>query len=176
MIVSRDQLENTKMPDLKQLIVQLGGDSSAPNETKANLIDRILFETAKQPEKPLDEQIRDSVNKQQAKKEKEEEPTSCTMAQVIKAVNPYILRGMKVFYDKDSHSWLFRVKIKSGQVRDTNTGETQVINRWRDDSGTLNQPLKTIVRCASILMQNASQSKVLKAAEYDPTQHYEEVV
>lgn len=167
MIENRAQLEGMKMVDLKHLALQMGTDPSQPSETKEALIERLLVVNSLQPEQ---------------EKKPEDAPTEpetpkavfCTIKQVKDAVNPFILRGMKVFYDKETNCWLFRVKLKSYNIRDANTGEIRVVERWRDDSGTLNQPLATIRRCASVLMQGVSKPENAKP-EFDPAASYETV-
>lgn len=148
MLLERDQLESMKMHELKGLAAEIGAEPSQPSETKESLINRLMLEAAKQPnpkEETLDE-------------EQQKEPVnapSCSMDEVKRACSAYILRGMKLYHDQKHNSWLMRVQLKSAMVRDSLTGERKMIERWRDDSGTLAQPLEVIKRCGHILMQNA---------------------
>ena len=174
MIASRAELEATKMSNLKQLVVQIGGERSLPAESKANLIDRILFEMSKQPTSPLEKMEQAQKENDSIQPNKTDATHHCTIEEVIKAVNPFILRGMKVFYNDGDDTWLFRVQIKSSSVRDTNTGNVSVIERWRDDSGTMKQPLATIKRCASILMQNAPASTA-PVPVHNPAANYQQM-
>lgn len=166
MIVDREQLEATKMPELKQLIVQMKGDPSQPGETKSSLIERILFESAKEPQ-PEKDSISDGIRGPA-------QVVTCSVEDVKKAVANFTFRGMKFFHNPEDNTWLFRVQIKSSSIRDTNSGTIQVIERWRDDSGTMNQPLSTIKRCASILMQNAPRAESA-APQHNPAAQYTEV-
>lgn len=153
MILSREELEPLKMAELRGIVASLELDPVQPNETKAEVIQRLLLEAAKEPETVMDVPAEEAENSL---------PAQCTIEEVKKAVNPYILRGMKVFYDRKTNCWLFRVQLKSYAVRDTNTGETRLIERWRDDSGTLNQSLEVIKRCARVLMQGAPSPEFVK--------------
>lgn len=164
MVLERKDLEAMKFPDLKRLASEMGANPQ-PSETKEILIDRLLLLAAQEPLPKEPEQAKETTKPVSE---------SCTIEQVKEAVGPFILRGMKVFYDKESNSWLFRVQIKSYTVRDTNSGEVRVMERWRDDSGTLNQPLSTIKRCASILMQNALQPAQV-AKPFNPAERYEAI-
>lgn len=147
MIFDRTQLESQKMNELKHLILSIGGDPSQPNETKDQLIERILLVAAKQPEAEPGE-------KDDMAKGIEQTPEN-SIEEVLKAVNPHILRGMKVYHDKDNNSWMFQLKLKPAMIRNSNTGEMTQVERHKHDSGTLNQPLVTIKRCADVLMQKA---------------------
>jgi hypothetical protein len=149
MIVDRKDLEGKKMSELKQLIVVMGGDPSQPNELKDHLIDRIVLQSAIQPQQPVDSDIHTDTPA-----EEKTYPT-CTIDEVIRAVNPFILRGMKVFHDREGGTWLFRVRKRDQRYRDTNTGQMITTEVWAEDSGTLHQPLKNIRSCASTLMQGA---------------------
>lgn len=167
MLYDKTQLEAMKMPELKHLALEMKLDPSNPSETKEMLINRLMIATATEPnapEKPLDDQL----------EAKPSEKVTCTIEQVKAAVNPFILRGMKLFYDKDSQCWRFCVQLKSYTIRDSNTGETRLIERWRDDSGTLNQPLAVIKRCAQVLMQNAPTPQQVKP-QFNPADGYEAV-
>lgn len=163
MLLERSQLEGMKLGDLKRLTHEIAIEPSLPTETKEALINRLLVASAMEakPENPTEEK-------------KEPAKASCTIDQVKLALNPYILRGMKLFYDADSKSWLIRIQLKSHVVRDSNTGETRVIERWRDDSGTLNQPIEVIKRCARVLMQGAPTPEQVKPV-FNPSDSYESV-
>lgn len=164
MLLERTQLENMKMAELRILNTNIGGDPVLPNVTKEELINRMLYDSAKQPKPLTQEEMTES-------KPEEKEVEHCTIEEVIKAVNPYILRGMKVYHDKDNDGWLFRVQMRNTRIRDANTGEVKLVEVWRDDSGTLKQPLVVIKRCANVLMQGVTvQAQMQKSV--DPTSHY----
>ncbi len=158
MLLERAQLEEMKMAELRVLNAQSGGEPVLPHVTKEELINRMLLEVAKQPQSTI------------AKKEPVSHPI-CTIEEVIKAVNPYILRGMKVFHDKESNCWLFRVQLKGIRLRDSNTGEIRTVDQWRDDSGTLNQSLNTIKRCADLLMQGVTGARQVEKP-FNPNDRY----
>jgi hypothetical protein len=165
MIADRAQLEAMKMPELKAVMHNMGG-SSGPQETKAELIDRILLAAAQQPVA-------------EKKKQDDNDPTvkkvpHNTIEDVKKAVGKYILLGMKVYLDKDSDSWLFRVRLKDGMVKDTRTNQYTSFERWGEDSGTLNQPLSVIVKCASVLMQRLPKSDAARK-KFNAEQKYDEI-
>ena len=162
MIMSRAELEATPMPQIRQLVNSLNLPQS-PTDTKEILITRLLNESAKQPEKP-----------EEPTEPKDIDQVECTMEQVKTAVNGFILRGMKVFYNKDEKTWLFRIQLKSQRIRDTNSGEIRVVESYRDDSGTLKQPLAAIKRCASVLMQGAPSPREVEAPR-DPAKGFEKV-
>lgn len=162
MLIERSQLESRKMSELRVLMAEMGGEPSQPTETKEMLIDRLLLQSAKQPE---------SNNPEIEAKIEDKKAESCTIDQVIKAVNPYILRGMKVFHDKESNSWLFRIQMKSTRVRDANTGEMRLVDVWRDDSGTLFQSIAIIKRCANVLMQGAPNKSEIEKP-FNPADSY----
>lgn len=168
--VDRLSLEAAKLPQLKNLIVTMGGEPSQPSEKKDQLIDRILFEAAKEPRPVTQEAEKDTPLPELPKAT----PGACTIEQVLEAVNPYILRGLKVYYmaatETDKESWLFQVEGRSYRVRDTNTGEWKQVKRMLEDSGTLHQPLSVIKRCAGALMaravpQNAKEEEVKKISD-----------
>jgi hypothetical protein len=164
MLFDRNQLESMKMPELKALAVEMGLTPSLPSETKDVLISRLMVEVAKEPETKHVEEKEPMV----------QQPTQCTIEEVRKAVGEFIMRGMKMYYSGDDKTWLFRVQLKSMAVRDSLTGETRMVERWRDDSGTLNQPLDTIVRCARVLMQNSPTPREIEP-EKNVTAGYEAV-
>ena len=173
MILNRAELEAMKMQDLKKLAATLGYDPSLPSETKDKLIARMLLESAKEPEQ---EAVKADLGDEAPVEAAAPAPVGmCTIEEVVKAVNPYILRGMKVYHNAADNTWLFRVKIKPSTIRDTNSGQVVTIERWRDDSGTLKQPLATIKRCASILMQNAPSASAAVPTR-NPAASYQEVV
>lgn len=145
MIFTRKDLQSMKMAELKNLYAQQYGGASLNTDTKESLIDKVLFESAKQRNEP-------EKNTPQAAQQQERVEQSIN--DVLTAVNAQILKGMKVYHSAQDKTWLFVVKLKSGAIRDTNTGEVRIIERERIDSGTLKQPMKTIKRCAQILTQN----------------------
>ena len=153
--VDRPTLEVAKLPELKNLIVTMGGEPSQPSEKKDQLIDRILFEAAKEP-RPVTQESEKDIPLPELPKST---PGAVSIEQVLEAVNPYILRGLKVYYmaatETDKESWFFQVEGRSYRVRDTNTGEWKNVKRMLEDSGTLHQPLNTIKRCAGALMARA---------------------
>lgn len=157
MILEKSDLETMKMAELRNLMGTIGGSSEA-GESKEALINRILLQAAKQPDAdpPADEDPRLPKNT------KVIESHEVTLEQLKTAIQPYILRGMKFFYNANEKTWLFRIKLKAYQIRDTNSGETRLQERWRDDSGTMKQPITTIIRCASLLMQNAPRPGVVE--------------
>jgi hypothetical protein len=183
MMIDRDTIQGYKMHQLKHLIVAMGGEPSPNNEKRADLETRILLESAKEaPPRPTvaddSPQQDDDAPMPSLEPKAEDHEETCTMQQVMEAVNPFILRGLKVYHyvdeDTKKESWLFRIKLKSIRVRDTNTGEWAEQERWGEDSGTVNQPLSVIKRCATRLMQKAPRPGEVRR-DNKPSDKYSEV-
>lgn len=151
MIVERAELEAASKNDLKQTIIAVGGEPSPVGETKATLIDRILLEVAKQPN---DAEEAPQIKKESYTPDGKPQPV-CSVEQVVKAVNEFILRGMKFYHDPECDSWLFHFDMPPVQVRDTNTGQIRIEPKFVQDSGTMKQPISVIRRCASGVMSRA---------------------
>jgi len=151
MLFDRAQLEEMTRNQLITLAVEAKVDLGHPAEGKRHLIDRLMLHSATEIpslDAPLPAlEARTEANPNTG--------IQCTIEQVKEACAPFILRGMKIFYDDAEKSWLFRYKLKPVSVRDALTGESRMQERWREDSGTLYQPLETIKRCANVLMQRA---------------------
>ena len=145
MILERATLEQAKMPELRQLMATMGG-SVAATESKADVIDRLLLLAAKQPAPAKTEDEEEDDEKKPA--------PNTTIEQVKEVCAGYVLLGMKIYHDVEGNTFMFRVRGKDTIVRDTNTGARTLVETWKEDSGTLRQPIATIRRCAAILMQN----------------------
>lgn len=171
MLLEREQLEGMKMNDLKHLALEVGIDPSLPSETKDVLINRLLIHSAKEP---LPDTIDQNAKEMASTDAKDGKPVGCSIQEVKTAVAPFIFRGMKLYHDAETSSWMMRVQLKSMVVRDSRTGESKMIERWRDDSGTLKQPIEVIKRCARILMQGAPTPEQIKP-QFDPADHYEAI-
>ena len=168
MLFNKDELDTKTLKELHAIAIaeNVAIDKSL---TKQEIIELLILESAKQPVEDVKEvkEVESEGKKEpykhprkQTKLENaysslgitgEDEPT---IEQLKVALNDFILRGLKLFFHKDSNTWEMRVQLSSLHVRDKNTGLTRITERWKVDSGTLCQPLKIIVRCASILMQN----------------------
>jgi hypothetical protein len=166
MLLQREQLEDMNITQLKGLAYEIGMELDNPSEPKPSLINRLMVESAKEvppvaPETPL------------ADVEQRPAPL-CTIDEIKRAVNAEILKGMELFHNKDDQTWYMRIKIRPLTMRDSNTGEIKTIPRYRDDSGTLHQPLATIRLCARTLMSGISMVAETKPMA-DPAKHYESV-
>lgn len=148
MIVERAELEAASKNQLKQVIVTVGGEPSPIGETKAELVDRILLEAAKQPNEPMPE-----IEKKLTPDGKPQ--PSNTIEQVTTALNDYVLRGMKIYHDPENETWLFHYDMPPIQLRDTNSGQIRMEPKFVQDSGTLKQPMMVIRRCAMAVMSRA---------------------
>jgi hypothetical protein len=149
MLLERDKLEELKMPELYALAHDLNVELGR-GESKEAVINRILISsvTTDVPDAPQTALEAHTEAKTPAK-------VHCTIEQVKDVCNSFILRGMELFHRQEDDSWLMRIRLKPMWVRDTNTGERKQIERWREDSGTLNQPIEAVRRCARVLMSNA---------------------
>jgi hypothetical protein len=160
--MERAQLELLKIYELRALASQTAGVEFTPSDTKESLITKLLVaDSMVKPETPVTEV-------------KPVSHESCTIEDVKSGCNAFILRGLKLYHNQNDNTWLMQIKLKPTLVRDTNTGLTRYVDRYREDSGTLNQPLVTIVRCARVLMSNAPTPKEVEV-EHDRSKQYEAV-
>ena len=153
MMFDKSELEGMKMGDLYQIAADMKVEM-AQGMSKADLVSRIILKTTMpEPEKPIETPITEA--KPVAK-------VHTSIETLKQAVNAFTLRGMELFHRAEDDTWFMRVKVKPIRVRDTNTGEVVTIERWREDSGTMNQPIETIRRCARVLMSNAPAPRELE--------------
>lgn len=158
MILERENLEAMTTKQLFALSYEVGCVIDNPMAPKDTIIAQLLVHSAQEPAS-----IDASRNALEGHtKAKQAFPVAVTIEQLKDALNPFILKGMKLFYNKDDATWLIRVRLKNIRIRDSLTGEERFIERYRDDSGTMNQPLETIRRCARVLMQGAPTAQEVK--------------
>lgn len=152
MILERNELESMKTEDLKKLAVEIQVELT-PQDSRKEIINRLIVKSAEEIQDQPQTPIEDVTQPKQTN-------VSITPIEDVKtALNPFILRGMKLYHNGQDNTWLIRIKMKPMMVRDTNTGESKMIERWRDDSGTLFQPIEAIKRCARVLMSNAPTAR-----------------
>ncbi len=158
--MERTELESLKIHDIRSL-AEHERIEFTPNDNKEMLINKLLIASSAVVIEP---EVAPVYKK----------PPICSIEQVKDALNPFILRGLKLYHNPDDQTWFMQVKIKPVWVRDTNTGEKRLVERTRDDSGTLHQPLETIRRCARVLMSNAPTLRETEP-ERNPANGYSEV-
>lgn len=169
-VLEREELVALKMPELRSLMQSIGG-SVDQSETKESLINRLLLQSAQQPR---DEEDDNNEDKEGTELRVRVEAPTVTPEQLKKAVGRFVLRGMEVYHNAKDLTWLFRVKLRPHILRNTNTGAIQQLERWANDSGTLRQPIETIVMCAAKLMQQAPKP-VAKEQERDSSKGLEKL-
>ena len=153
--MERQELEDLNINQLRNLAATIPTIELQRGDSKETIVHKLLVDAAT---------VKDTPNSQAEDRTEMNTPAkvSTTIDAVKLALNPFILRGMKLYYKPEDSTWLMRIKLKPMTMRDTNTGEIKLLERWREDSGTLNQPLETIRRCARVLMSNAPTPKQLE--------------
>ena len=92
-----------------------------------------------------------------------------TKEQIKIAIAAQTERGLQAWFNDDTQTWLFRATGASVRRFNRLTNQEEVTQNLLEDSGTYNQPLKIIVKCAEsvcrILPKINVQERVLTDSE-----------
>lgn len=140
MIFQEDELKGKKIYEIRALMAQYGAGFKR-TEKKAELIKRLI-------ELKLTSQPNDKKGLEKEEIKKPELPW-LTKEQVIEAVMPFKLQGLKVSFSPDGTCWMFQFDCGMVLDRTLNTHVPKVLT----DSGTMKQSINVIKRCAQMLVR-----------------------
>lgn len=127
---TQEELEGLTLPELRALTTEYGA-SWQRTEKKADIIPRLIELSS--IIQPNEKNLRPKVETQPVKII----PIKLTEEQIVSAIQASIELGLLVRFAKDGSGWQFKF-------------------RNHEDSGSLTQPIQSIVRCADALVRGAS--------------------
>lgn len=151
MIPLRDILESKEIPELRTILTQRGAGFHH-KEKKETLINRIL-EVSMTAQPDIKHETQPTVQRRMPP------APLLTQDEVMARVGHYKERGLQIKFSDDGRLWHFR--RKAGVVRLKSAGgltsEQDVI---KEDSGSMQQPLEIVERCAKMVMLGGAVSDV----------------